>query len=34
MKAIEFVPQLTDDVMARIETILDNEPAPIHDFRN
>ncbi len=34
MKAIELVPQLTDDVMARLEAILDNKPAPVHDFRN
>jgi aryl-alcohol dehydrogenase-like predicted oxidoreductase len=26
MKALEIVPKLTDDVMARIEEVLDNKP--------
>jgi voltage-dependent potassium channel beta subunit len=33
MKAIDVVSQLSDDVMEKIETILDNKPAPPHDFR-
>lgn len=28
LKALDLVPQLTDDVMARIEAILDNKPEP------
>lgn len=33
MKAIDVVHQLTDDVMEKIENILDNKPAPPQDFR-
>jgi voltage-dependent potassium channel beta subunit len=33
MKAIDVVSQLSDDVMEKIETILDNKPAAPHDFR-
>jgi len=33
MRAIEVVSQLTDDVLEKIETILDNKPAAPHDFR-
>lgn len=33
MKAIELLPKLTDEVMARIESILENQPAPPTDFR-
>jgi voltage-dependent potassium channel beta subunit len=33
MKAIDAVSQLTDDVMEKIEEILDNKPAPPQDFR-
>jgi len=33
MKAIEVISQLTDDVMEKIEEILDNKPAAPHDFR-
>ena len=33
MKAIDIVSQLDDDVMDKIETILDNKPAGPHDFR-
>ncbi len=33
MKAIDVVSQLDDDVMAKIETILDNKPAAPQDFR-
>ena len=33
MKAIDVVPQLTGDVMERIEQILDNKPAPPKDWR-
>jgi len=33
MKAIDVISQLTDDVMEKIEKILDNKPAPPHDFR-
>ena len=29
MKALDVVPQLTDDVMERLEEILDNKPAPV-----
>lgn len=29
MKALEVIPQLTDDVMEQIESILDNKPEPI-----
>jgi voltage-dependent potassium channel beta subunit len=29
MKALEVVPQLTDDVMEKIETVLDNKPEPM-----
>jgi len=29
MKALDLVPQLTDDVMAKIEAVLDNKPQPI-----
>jgi aryl-alcohol dehydrogenase-like predicted oxidoreductase len=31
-RALEVVPTLTDDVMARIEQILKNKPAPIPDY--
>jgi len=33
MKAIDVISQLTDDVMAKIETILENKPNPPHDYR-
>jgi voltage-dependent potassium channel beta subunit len=33
MMALEVVPQLTDDVLDRIEQILDNKPAPEQKFR-
>ena len=33
MKALEVVDKLTDDVMQRIEGILDNKPEPEQDFR-
>jgi voltage-dependent potassium channel beta subunit len=33
MKAIDVVPQLTDDVMEKIETILDNKPPAPESFR-
>jgi voltage-dependent potassium channel beta subunit len=33
MKAIEVISQLDDDVMEKIETILDNKPAAPQDFR-
>lgn len=29
LKAIEVIPRLTDDIMSKIEKILDNKPAPI-----
>lgn len=29
LKALEVLPKLTDDIMAKIEKILDNKPAPI-----
>ncbi len=32
MKALDLVPQLTDDVMAKIEAVLDNKPQPM-DFQ-
>lgn len=32
MKALDVVPQLTDDVMEKIEAVLDNKPAPM-DFQ-
>jgi voltage-dependent potassium channel beta subunit len=34
MKALEIVPQLTTEVMEKIETILDNKPAAAHDWRD
>jgi voltage-dependent potassium channel beta subunit len=34
MKAIDLVSKLDDDVMEKIEAILDNKPAAPHDFRN
>jgi voltage-dependent potassium channel beta subunit len=33
MKALDVVPKLTDDVVERIEAILDNKPDPRPDFR-
>ena len=33
MKALEVVEKLDDDVMARLEEILDNKPEPEHDWR-
>jgi hypothetical protein len=33
MKALEVVDQLDDDVMARLEEILDNKPELEHDWR-
>ena len=33
MKAIDVVPLLTEEVMEKIEAILDNKPAPPSDFR-
>lgn len=33
MKAIEVVDEIGDDVDARIESILDNEPAPMQNYR-
>ena len=33
MKAIDVLPQLSDEVMEKIETILDNKPAPPKDWR-
>jgi len=33
MKAMDVVSQLTDDVMEKIDTILDNKPAAPHDWR-
>ncbi len=32
MKALDVIPQLTDDVMEKIEAVLDNKPAPM-DFQ-
>ena len=32
MKALDLVPQLTDDVMEKIEAVLDNKPQPM-DFQ-
>ena len=34
MEALEVVDKLTDDVMARIETVLDNKPKPLPDARD
>lgn len=33
MKAIDVLPKLTDEVMARIEVVLQNKPQPAEDFR-
>jgi voltage-dependent potassium channel beta subunit len=33
MSAVEIVPKLTDDVMTRIEEVLDNKPGPEPSFR-
>ena len=33
MKAIDVLPKLTDDVMARIEAVLQNKPQAVEDFR-
>jgi aryl-alcohol dehydrogenase-like predicted oxidoreductase len=33
MKAIDVLPKLTDDVMARIEAVLQNKPHLAEDFR-
>jgi len=33
MKALEVLPGLTDAVMARIETVLDNRPEPTPTYR-
>jgi aryl-alcohol dehydrogenase-like predicted oxidoreductase len=32
MKALDLVPQLTDDVMEKIEAVLNNKPQPM-DFQ-
>lgn len=32
LKAIELLPKLTDEVMEKIETILDNKPAPLSTY--
>ncbi len=34
MKALDIVPELTDEIMARVDDILDNRPAPERDFRD
>jgi len=34
MKALAVVPKLTPDVMERLETILNNRPAPQADMRD
>jgi len=33
MKALDVLPKLTDDVMARIEAVLQNKPQPAEDYR-
>jgi voltage-dependent potassium channel beta subunit len=33
MQAIDVLPKLTDDVLARIEAVLQNQPQPAEDFR-
>jgi voltage-dependent potassium channel beta subunit len=33
MKALDVAPKLTDDVLQRIESILNNKPKPLADFR-
>jgi aryl-alcohol dehydrogenase-like predicted oxidoreductase len=33
MAALEVIPKLTDEVMTRIEEILDNKPEPEPSFR-
>ncbi|MEW5869990.1 MAG: aldo/keto reductase [Chloroflexota bacterium] len=33
MRTLQFVPALTDDVIARLEAILDNKPEPEEDWR-
>lgn len=33
MQALEVVPKLTDEIMARIEDVLQNKPEPVPDFR-
>jgi voltage-dependent potassium channel beta subunit len=33
MQAIDVLPKLTDDVLARIEAVLQNKPQPAEDFR-
>jgi aryl-alcohol dehydrogenase-like predicted oxidoreductase len=33
MKALDVLPKLTDDVMARIEAVLQNKPQSAEDFR-
>jgi len=33
MSAINVVSKLTDDVMLKIEEVLDNKPIPENDFR-
>ena len=30
MQAVELLPQLTDDIMAKIDTVLDNKPVSNH----
>lgn len=34
MAALEVVSKLTDEVMARLEDILDNKPVPLPDLRD
>jgi voltage-dependent potassium channel beta subunit len=33
MEALDVVPRLTEELIARIETILDNKPGPLEDYR-
>jgi voltage-dependent potassium channel beta subunit len=33
IQALDVVPHLTEEVMERIETVLDNKPEPLEDFR-
>jgi aryl-alcohol dehydrogenase-like predicted oxidoreductase len=33
MKAIDLLPALNDEIMSKIETILDNKPETLSDYR-
>jgi aryl-alcohol dehydrogenase-like predicted oxidoreductase len=33
MKAIDLLPALNDEIMSKIETILDNKPEALSDYR-